>query len=637
MLAMLFCDEYGLGFTLEFSLLERALEAARRAVKIGPSNHLAYQNLAYAHFLRREHAPCRNAAERSLALNSMDGSNVWFMGLVMAYMGDWERGCALIDRAMQLNPNFPGKYRYPLVANAYRKGDYKGALNEALRMNMPDVFYTPLLIAAAHGQLGEKTAAEKALRDLLVLKPDMAAIARESLGKWFQPELVEHLIEGLARAGLDVASVGAAPASRPAVTASGESRADEGFWVAALPFKYTGSNADLRALAEGLSEEIITGLSRFSYLRVIARGSTAKYSSESGDVRAIGKDLGARYVMEGSVRQAGALVRVMVQLSDAAGGVQLWTETYERPFDSQAVFPLQDDLVPRIVSTVADSYGVLPHTMSLAVRRKDPALLTPYEALLRSFSYAERVTAEEHIAAKAALKRAVEQSPNSADCWAMLSILQTDGNIHGLDPSPDSLDDALQSAQRAVDIAPTNHKAYQALAWVRYFRKEFQPSQKAGERAITLNPMDGGALVYVGQTIAFAGDWERGCSLVLRATQLNPNHAGWYWYTPFLNAYRKNDYRAALDFALKINMPGFPLACIALAAAHGQLGEADPAQCALGELLKLRPNYASLARGELRKIWDDQLVEDLIDGLRKAGLEIPSELGTAAQRSEADG
>jgi TolB-like protein/Tfp pilus assembly protein PilF len=636
MLAMLFCDEYGLGFTLEFSLLERALEAARRAVKIGPSNHLAYQNLAYAHFLRREHAPCRNAAERSLALNSMDGSNVWFMGLVMAYMGDWERGCALIDRAMQLNPNFPGKYRYPLVANAYRKRDYKGALNEALRMNMPDVFYTPLLIAAAHGQLGEKTAAEKALRDLLVLKPDMAAIARESLAKWFQPELVEHLIEGLARAGLDVASVGAAPASRPAVTASGESRADEGFWVAALPFKYTGSNADLRALAEGLSEEIITGLSRFSYLRVIARSSTAKYSSESGDVRAIGKELGARYVMEGSVRQAGALVRVMVQLSDAAGGVQLWTETYERPFDSQAVFRLQDDLVPRIVSTVADSYGVLPHTMSLAVRRKDPALLTPYEALLRSFSYAERVTAEEHVAAKAALKRAVEQSPNSADCWAMLSILQTDGNIHGLDPSPDSLDDALQSAQRAVDIAPTNHKAYQALAWVRYFRKEFQPSQKAGERAITLNPMDGGALVYVGQTIAFAGDWERGCSLVLRATQLNPNHAGWYWYTPFLNAYRKNDYRAALDFALKINMPGFPLACIALAAAHGQLGEADPAQCALRELLKLRPNYASLARGELRKIWDDQLVEDLIDGLRKAGLEIPSELGTAAQRSEAD-
>ena len=88
-------------------------------------------------------------------------------------------------------------------------------------------------------------------------------------------------------------------------TAPGAVRADEGFWVAVLPFKYSGNNADLTALAEGLSEEIVTGLSRFSYLRVIARGSTAKYSNEAGDIRAIGKELGARYVMEGSLRQAG--------------------------------------------------------------------------------------------------------------------------------------------------------------------------------------------------------------------------------------------------------------------------------------------------------------------------------------------
>ncbi|HXX02433.1 MAG TPA: protein kinase, partial [Candidatus Acidoferrales bacterium] len=297
MLAMLFCDEYGLGFTLELSLLERALETARRAVKAGPSNHLAFQNLAYAHFLRHEHAPCRNAAERALALNSLDGSNVWFMGLVLAYMGDWDLGCALVERAMQLNPNFPAKYHFPLVANAYRKGDYKGALNEALKMNLPEVIYTPLLAAASAGQLGEKETAVKALRELLVLQPDMAVIAHGLLGKWFQPELVEHFMEGLAKAGLAVGHVGAMPATQPVATASGESRAEEGFWVAVLPFKYTGANQDLKALAEGLSEEVITGLSRFSYLRVIARGSTARYSGESGDVREIGKELGARYVM----------------------------------------------------------------------------------------------------------------------------------------------------------------------------------------------------------------------------------------------------------------------------------------------------------------------------------------------------
>ena len=113
-----------------------------------------------------------------------------------------------------------------------------------------------------------------------------------------------------------------------------------------LPFKYTGGNSDLKVLAEGLSEEVVTGMSRFSYLRVIARGSTAKYSSESGDVRTIGKQLGARYVMEGSLRQAGAKLRVSVQFADANSGTHLWSETYERVFSPDAVFELQDDLVP---------------------------------------------------------------------------------------------------------------------------------------------------------------------------------------------------------------------------------------------------------------------------------------------------
>ena len=158
----------------------------------------------------------------------------------------------------------------------------------------------------------------------------------------------------------------------PAKSDSGAARADEGFWVAVLPFKAQGASLDLAALADGLSEEIVTGLSRFSYLRVIARGSTAKYSRESGDVRAIGKELGARCVMEGTLRQAGAKLRIAVQLIDAVTGAHLWAVTYDHKFNPEAIFELQDDLVPRIVSTVADAYGVLPHAMSQTVRSKCP-------------------------------------------------------------------------------------------------------------------------------------------------------------------------------------------------------------------------------------------------------------------------
>jgi adenylate cyclase len=163
-------------------------------------------------------------------------------------------------------------------------------------------------------------------------------------------------------------------------------------------------------------------LSRFSYLRVIARGSTVKYSSDSGDIRAIGKELGARYVMEGSIRQAGNKLRLAVQLVDAVSGAHLWAENYERAFSPEAVFELQDDLVPRIVSTAADMNGVLTRDMSEAVRGRAPEQLSPYEAVLRSFGYLQRVTPEELATSRAGLEQAVEKAPNYADAWAMLRI-----------------------------------------------------------------------------------------------------------------------------------------------------------------------------------------------------------------------
>ena len=400
-------------------------------------------------------------------------------------------------------------------------------------------------------------------------------------------------------------------------------RREEGFWIAVLPFKYSGSNADLTALAEGLTEDIVTGLSRFSYLKVIARSSPSRFATDSLDVRSAGKELGARYVMEGSLRQAGTKLRIAVQLVDASSGAHLWAESFDRPFSPEAVFDLQDDLVPRIVSTVADMYGVLPHSMSEAVRGKDPDKLSPYEAVLRSFSYHERLTPEEHAAARASLERAVQQAPGYADGWTMLSSLYSDEYAIGFNPQPDPLGRALDAARRSVDAAPSNHRAHFALAYALFFRKEFQAFRNAAERALALNPLDGSTTEFLGLCMAYAGDWERGCALAERAMQLNPNHPGKYWYPAVFNAYRKGDYRGALNLALKINMPGVFYTPLALAVANGQLGKRDASGKALRDLLTMQPDYAAMAREDLGKWFDQELVEHLIVGLRKAGLSIP--------------
>jgi serine/threonine protein kinase/tetratricopeptide (TPR) repeat protein len=406
---------------------------------------------------------------------------------------------------------------------------------------------------------------------------------------------------------------------------SGESRAEEGFWVAVLPFKYSGSNADLTALAEGMTEDIVTGMSRFPYLRVIARSSTLRFAHEAMDVRSAAKELGARYVMEGSLRQAGARLRVTVQLVDASSGAHLWAETYERPFQSESVFELLDELVPRIVSTVSDTHGVLPHSMNEALRDKDPGQLSPYEAVLRSFAYFQRVTPEEHGPAREALERAVEQAPGYPLAWAMLSILIREEYAHGFNVKPDPLGRSFAAALRAVQGAPSNHLAHHAMACVLFYRKELQAFHSSVQRAVTLNPMDGFTCAYLGLLTVYAGEWERGCALAQKARDLNPNHPGWYWFPDFFTAFHKSDYPGALQCALKLNMPGFWRASMALAAAYGQLGEKEAAQNALQSLLTLRPEFAAIAQQESEKYWEPVLAANLLEGLRKAGLELDQE------------
>jgi len=427
-----------------------------------------------------------------------------------------------------------------------------------------------------------------------------------------------------------------APAPRPETAAdSGAARAEEGFWVAVLPFKYTGGSADLTALAEGLSEEIVTGLSRFSYLRVISRSSTERYANETVDVRTVGKDLGARYVLEGSLRQAGSQLRVAVQLVDATTGAHLWAETYNRPFRPDEIFELQDDLVPRIVSTVADWYGILPHSMSEAVRSKPIDQLSPYEALLRAFGYYERVTPEEHAAARPILERAVGEAPGDAAAWAMLSMLYGEEHRFGFNVEPDPLGRSLQAARRATQAAPSSHVSHLALAQAHYFRKELEAFRNAAERAIALNPMDGATIEYLGHLLAFAGDWERGCDLAERARQLNPHHPPWYWALPLLDACRRGDYLGARAFVSKALMPGQHFSYALFAAVHGQLGEREAAGNALRELLALKSDFADIARDQFAKWYPPELVEQLIDGLRKAGLEVPAAPAACPEKAAA--
>jgi TolB-like protein/Tfp pilus assembly protein PilF len=629
MLSFLCGQDYVHGYQLQPNALDIAASAARRAVALGPSNHLAYFSLAAVLWYQKDFQSFRDAVERAITLNPMDGNSVAYLGELLVYAGSSDRGMQLAERAKQLNPNHPGWYWFADFYDAFSRSDYPAALNFALKAKMQGNPLAPMFAAAAYGQLGDTDGGAKAIAELLKFRPEMPGIIRKQVEKVWNDEYAEHFLEGLQIAGLDVP-----PKSAPARTGassiltkhgSGAARAEEGFWVAVLPFKYSGASEDLKALAEGLTDEIVSGLSRFSYLRVVARGSTARFTGQVVDVRTAGQQLNARYVMEGTLRQAGAKLRLAVQVVDTVTGTHLWAENYERAFSSDAVFELQDDLVPRIVSTVADWYGVLTRSISEALRSKSEDSLTPHEAVLRGFSYFARLTAEEHATVRRLLERVVRENPDHADCWAMLAMMYNVEYSDDYNVLPNTLERSLSAAQRAIELAPSHSMGHYAIAWIYFFLKDKPAFHAALERTIALNPMDGYAIGMLGLLLLHTGERERGMEMTETAIKLNPNSSGALKFTPFTYFYMKGQYKEALDAAVRINMPGFFYAQASLAEVLGQLGDREGAQKAVKELLALRPDFAASARRNYAKWYEPEDVEHFLDGLRKAGLEIPVE------------
>ena len=301
-------------------------------------------------------------------------------------------------------------------------------------------------------------------------------------------------------------------------------------------------------------------------------------------MRAVGKEIGARYVMEGSLRQAGSVLRVAVQLVDASTGAHLWAETYDRPFRPEEIFELQDDLVPRIVSTVADSYGVLPHSMSEALRQQGLDELTPTRRCCAASATTSASLRRSTPQVRAGLERAVQQAPGPRRLLGH-AVDAVRGRAHGTGSTsePDPLGRALQAARRAVEAAPSNHVS-PTTPWPRplFFRKEFPAFRNrrgAGHRAQPHGRSHGrptwapdglrrrlGARLRPGRAGQAAQPTSSRLVLVPRLLRRVPQGR-----LP----------TARWTFALKINMPGYFYTTLALAAVYGQLGERDAAGKAL--------------------------------------------------------
>jgi TolB-like protein/Flp pilus assembly protein TadD/predicted Ser/Thr protein kinase len=628
-LALLYLEEFYGRYNPQPNPLDRGLRAAQRAVELDGTSQLACRALAMAHYFRRELSAFRVAANRVLALNPRDTDNIGMIGVLIAESGDWEDGLSALRKAMELNPHHAGWLHTAFMWDHYRKGDYEQALEEAEKINMPGFLWTHTGLAAIHAQLGNKDAAQRHRATFVDIAPDFAREARSELTKWFAPELVEQILDGLRKAGLDVAGDSKPAGTAPAVAIIDEAAApSEVPRVAVVPFKTRTGDAELESFAEGLTEEITSGLSQFRHLVVVSSSAAARFKGPT-DLGEVGRQLDARFLLEGSIRKAGTSVRVSVQLLDAATGAHLWAEHFDRDLGNTDILAAQDELTDRIVATVADSSGVLTRSLGALAKAKPLDALTAHECVLRTFVYWQHVMPDEHAEVRTALEGALKREPNHAEAWACLSWVFLDEFRFDFNVLPNALDRALQAAQRAVKLDATSQLAYRALAEAHYFRRELGAFLPAADRVLSLNPRDTSNVGMIGSLLGYAGEWERGCAVVQNVMHLNPHHAGWLHFMIADNHYRKGEYEKALEATEKVNMPGHYVQHADLAIINAQLGRIEEARKHLKKFIELAPDAARNYRAEMSKwSYSGELTEHKMDGLRKAGLDVDGVVDT---------
>lgn len=395
--------------------------------------------------------------------------------------------------------------------------------------------------------------------------------------------------------------------------------------LAVLPFLSQGSDPEHAYFAQGMTDQIVTDLTRFEALFVFSLPAPSDHQAASPEDRRLEVQDDIDYLLSGSVRRDGARIRVFARLVDAKSGRVVWADSFVDTLTAANVFDIQQDISSQVSAVLAGKYGVITEVGRADAQRKPSTSLAAYHCVLRYYYYQRFFRREDHAEVRACLERAVELDPEYADAWAVLANVYAQEYRFGFNPRPELYDArgrSLAAAKRAVDLEPRNPTAQLMLANALFDQADFDGFEAAGERAIALNPNDPEPLVHVGLRLVYMGEWRRGLALVNNAVALNPEHPEWYRDPIVYYYYQTGDYERALaeSATQRIHRPWRYLFRTMIL---GQLGRREEARPVVETLLKLVPDVRERF-WDMARVWNvpDPHIEHMVEGLRKAGLAI---------------
>ena len=386
--------------------------------------------------------------------------------------------------------------------------------------------------------------------------------------------------------------------------------------IAVLPFQNMRGDAEQEYFADGLTEDLITALTQWRTLPVIARNSSFAYKDKAVDIKQVARELGAGYVLEGSVRKGGARVRITAQLIDGLHGHHLWAERYDRELDD--IFAVQDDIVQRIAAVVA------PELDKAALQRstgKEPEDLAAWDLCLRGKQLLRGNSREANANARDLFLRLISVRPDYSDAHAGLAQSQNQDVIIGATNDRISVaTQAMEAAMNAVRCDESSSWAHQELSTAYQLLNRSDDALAEARIAVRLNPHDAFALHALGNKSDLAGD-PGGIGLMEKAQKLNPEDAQRHTHLTFLaRAYVSvGDYDAAIERARQAirRRPDYAPAHYVLGIASGQIGKLEEARASLKKCDELSPGFVA-SRRDWRPYADEAKNEKLREALKAA-------------------
>ncbi|MGD8981998.1 MAG: tetratricopeptide repeat protein, partial [Desulfobacterales bacterium] len=580
--------------------LDQAVSLYQKVISMDPSDAVAYAFLGTVYTLKKQYEKAIALQKQAISINPNAADAHAFLGRTLIYTGRFEEAIDRLKKAFRLNPLPPTWYFHFLGHAYYLAGRYEEAIAEYKKAlhRSPENLMANIGLTASYSSLNYEKKTQVAAAKVLKINPNFSLT---DLGKRFpikNPSDRDRFIVALRKAGL--------PESPPLPLPDKPS-------IAVLPFDNLSGNPNQEYLSDGISENIISALSKISKMLVIARNSTFTYKGKPVKVQKVSRELGVRYVLEGSVQKAGDRLRVTAQLVDAITGNHIWSERYDR--ELKDIFALQDDITKKIITAMQVELTEGEQARTVA---KGTNNLEAYLKCLQANEYLNRSNIESNALAKQLADEAINLDPEYAWAYYIKAITHQSDVWFGTSKSPkQSWTKAKELFQKSIALDENFAEAYGWLGSLYSMASPREPDKAIplGEKAVALNPNSAVCHYRLGKILTFAGRYEESIPEYKTAIRLNPMPPVSYFWSLGLSYGLIGQYQEAITWCEKAvrQEPDSFFTHLMMTVVYSWSGRDEDARAQATEVLRINSNFS------LEKL-EKRAGKSIIDALRKAGL-----------------